>query len=180
MRFGENEKGATLVEVIMVLGIIGAFGVSIATLVTSMYDRYRVSRVGGQIEELQKTINNRYVADGQYTNASIETLIEEEIAPKDMVDGKKLFHSYHGEVTLKGSSDNYEITFSDLPQKVCIELGIMNWTVDNTSNLVSLSINNEKFNWPWVETGKKLPAQAAEVSAACRNNDENVIKWTFQ
>ena len=113
MKFGGNEKGATMVEVIMTLGVIGALGVGIATLVTSMYDRYRVSRIGAQIEELKKTINNRYVADGQYTDISIATLIDEELAPKDMVNNKKLSHAYKGEVTLKGSADSYEITFSD-------------------------------------------------------------------
>ena len=181
MRFSGNEKGATMVEVIMTLGVIGAFGVSIATLVTSMYDRYRVSRVGGQIEELKKTINNRYVADGQYTNASITTLIDEELAPKDMINGKKLYHSYKGEVTLKGGADSYELTFSDLPQKICIELGIMNWTVDNSSDLVSLNINGKDFKWPWVAgSSYKLPAQMPEVSASCKTGDTNVIKWTFQ
>ena len=181
MKFSGNEKGATMVEVIMTLGVIGAFGVSIATLVTSMYDRYRVSRVGGQIEELKKTINNRYVADGQYTNASITTLIDEELAPKDMINGKKLYHSYKGEVTLKGGADSYELTFSDLPQKICLELGIMNWTVDNSSDLVSLNINGKDFKWPWVAgSSYKLPAQMPEVSASCKTGDTNVIKWTFQ
>lgn len=181
MKFGGNEKGATMVEVIMTLGIIGAFGVSIAALVTSMYDRYRVSRVGGQIEELKKTINNRYVADGQYTKASISTLIDEGLPPKDMINGKKLYHAYKGEVTLKGSADSYEITFADLPQKICIELGIMNWTVDNSSDLVSLNINNKNFEWPWVAgASNKLPAQMADVSTACKTGDANVIKWTFQ
>lgn len=180
MKFGGNEKGATMVEVIMTLGVIGALGVGIATLVTSMYDRYRVSRIGAQIEELKKTINNRYVADGQYTDISIATLIDEELAPKDMVNNKKLSHAYKGEVTLKGSADSYEITFSDLPQRICVELGIMNWTVDNTSDLVSLDINGKDFEWPWVTGNYKLPAQMADVSVACKSGSANIIKWTFQ
>ena len=176
-----GDNGATMVEMIMVLGIIGALGISIATLVNSMYDRYRVSRVGGQIEELKKLINNRYIADGRYTNVSVETVIDEEIAPKDMVNGNRLFHSYNGEVTVKGSNDSYEITFSDLPQKVCVELGILDWTVDNSSDLVSLDINGKIFKWPWVAgAGNKLPAQMGDVSAACKSGDENIIKWNFQ
>ena len=51
MKHSGGEKGATMVEIIMILGILGALSVSIATLVNSMYDRYRVSRVCGQIEE---------------------------------------------------------------------------------------------------------------------------------
>ena len=181
MRFSENEKGATMVEVIMTLGVIGVFGVSIATLVSSMYDRYRVSRIGGQIEETKKNIKNSDVVDGQYTNASIATLVDEELAPKDMIDGKKLYHSYKGEVTLKGDTNSYEITFANLPQKICIELGVMNWTVDNSSDLVSLNINSKDFKWPWVAGASyKLPAQMADVTAACKEGDGNIIKWTFQ
>ena len=97
MKRSDGEKGATMVEIIMILGILGALSVSIATLVNSMYDRYRVSRVCGQIEEFKKLINNRYIADGRYSNVSVATVIEEGIAPKDMVSGKKLYHSYNGE-----------------------------------------------------------------------------------
>ena len=42
MKRSDGEKGATMVEIIMILGILGALSVSIATLVNSMYDRYRV------------------------------------------------------------------------------------------------------------------------------------------
>ena len=105
----------------------------------------------GVIEEFKKLINNRYIADGRYSNVSVATVIEEGIAPKDMVSGKKLYHSYNGEVTVKGAADSYEITFADLPQKVCVELGILNWTVDNSSDLVSMNINGKSFKWPWVE-----------------------------
>ena len=181
MKRSDGEKGATMVEIIMILGILGALSVSIATLVNSMYDRYRVSRVCGQIEEFKKLINNRYIADGRYSNVSVATVIEEGIAPKDMVSGKKLYHSYNGEVTVKGAADSYEITFADLPQKVCVELGILNWTVDNSSDLVSMNINGKSFKWPWVAgCGNKLPAQMSDVAAACKDGDENVVKWNFQ
>lgn len=89
MKRSDGEKGATMVEIIMILGILGALSVSIATLVNSMYDRYRVSRVCGQIEEFKKLINNRYIADGRYSNVSVATVIEEGIAPKDMGQRQK-------------------------------------------------------------------------------------------
>lgn len=56
MKHFGSEKGATMVEIIMILGILGALSVSIATLVNSMYDRYRVSRVCGQIEEFKNSL----------------------------------------------------------------------------------------------------------------------------
>ena len=159
MKRSDGEKGATMVEIIMILGILGALSVSIATLVNSMYDRYRVSRVCGQIEEFKKLINNRYIADGRYSNVSVATVIEEGIAPKDMVSGKKLYHSYNGEVTVTGAADSYEITFAEF----------------------SMNINGKSFKWPWVAgSGNKLPAQMSDVAAACKDGDENVVKWNFQ
>ena len=181
MNHSNNEKGASMVEIIMILGILGALSVSIASLVNSMYDRYRVSRVCGQIEEFKKLINNRYIADGRYSDVSVATVISEGIAPKDMISGTKLYHSYNGAVTVKGSNDSYEITFDDLPQKVCVELGILNWTVDNSSDLVSMDINGKIFKWPWTAgDANKLPAQMTDVAAACLDGDENVVKWNFQ
>lgn len=181
MRRDGDERGATLIEILMVLGIVGAFSVSIATLINSMYDRYRVSRVGGQIAELKKVINNRYIADGRYNNVSVSTLINEGIAPKDMVSNNKLFHAYSGEVRVVGNTDNFEIAFTNLPHKICVELGIIDWVVDNSSDLVSMSINGNGFNWPWVAVANKtLPAQMADVAAACKEGDGNTIKWNFQ
>lgn len=181
MRWFNNEKGATMVEIVMILGILGALSVSIATLVNSMYDKYRVSRICGQIEEVKKVVNGRYVADGSYTGASASKLVSESIAPKDMVNGNALAHSYNGKVTISGTSTTYKISFYNLPTRACIELGLMNWMVDNTSDLVSLDINGKSFKWPWAAgTGKKLPAQMPDVSALCKSGSDNTVTWEFQ
>ena len=83
MKRSDGEKGATMVEIIMILGILGALSVSIATLVNSMYDRYRVSRVCGQIEEFKK-LGMKYTADvniahvlylQQYFGVSFQSMI---------------------------------------------------------------------------------------------------------
>lgn len=177
-----NEKGHTMLEIILILGFLGAMSVSIASLVTSMYDKYRLSRIGQQVEELKKVINNRYVADGNYKKLSVSSLISERVAPKDMIQGEDaLHHVFRGEVRLAGGEETFDIRFMSLPYKACLELAIMTWTVDNTSDLVTLKINDTVYKWPWVATGTKtLPVEMSEAAAACQDSDENQINWEFQ
>lgn len=177
-----NERGATMVETIMVLGILGAMAVGAAALANSMFDKYRMSRVGQQIDEVRKVISARYVADGNYSSLSVENMIKENIAPRDMVEGTtKLNHSFKGAVRAIGSVNTYEINFMSLPLKACLELGIMNWTIDNTSDLVSMKINNDTYKWPWVSaSGKSLPATVLDVSRSCKAGSTNNIIWVFQ
>lgn len=174
-----NEKGATMVETIMVLGVLGCMAVGAAVLANSMYDKYRLSRVSQQVVDLKKVIAARYVADGNFTDLKASSLISEKIAPNDMVDGTAaLRNAYSGVVTVKGTATTYEITFSALPMRACLEMGIMDWMVDNTSDLVSMKINDTTFKWPWLSSTNTLPAQMPDVSKACKDNSK--IVWTFQ
>lgn len=180
MQLKDSEKGHTMVEIVLTLGILGAMSVGIATMVSSMHDKYRVSRICQQAEELKKVVNGRYVADGSYTPVSVATLLSEGIAPKDMINGTKLWHKFRGEARVSGTTDTYEVSFYTVPQKACVELGMINWMIDNSSDLITLSINSVTFKWPWAASGadKVLPAEITNIGTACK--DSNTITWKFQ
>lgn len=176
-----NEQGYTLTEVIGVLSIVGVLSVSMSMLVNSMFTRYKTNRIQDQIVSLQKLINQRFVADGNYRSATKQQLIKDGVIPKDMINGNQIVHAF-GEADVTPGYLTFKITFSELPQTACINLGIMSWIVQDTSDLVSIKINSDKFRWPGagVNQTSTLPVTTAMAAKSCKRGSDNVIEWEFQ
>ena len=191
----KSQSGHTMIEVLSVLSILGILFVSVMMIVNSMYDKFKSNNIITQIRDLRKGISNRYMALGIYTGLSPKILISERLVPAQMVHGQKLLHSYLGEVNLAvgntgGSGRSYKITFPKLPYKNCVELATINWEVEATAMLVSISINKTTFTWQVNKASDSgvtqdasttaLPVTMGGASTACKTGNENEITWEFQ
>ncbi len=177
----ENEQGYTMMEVISVLAIIGVLAASAAKLVSNMFDRYKASRVADQIVEMQKVINRRYVAEGNYSNLSAETLIQEKLVSGDMRSDDKIVHPY-GDVEVTGGSISFKVAYKTLPYNVCVTLANLNWIIQDSSDLVTLDINGNKYAWPEAASDAKhqLPMDISRAMSDCKRDKDNTITWEFQ
>lgn len=177
----KNEAGYTLVEVIGVLGIIGMIAASASMLASSVMDRYRKNRVQDEIQTLQKVISQRYVADGNFNKVKEDTLVDEALVPKYMISNNQVIQPY-GNVEVIAGELTYGVMFDGLPMAVCVALGGMNWVYSDSSDLVSITINNDKFIWPInikQNDEKALPLSTTQLSKSCKKED-NEITWEFQ
>lgn len=182
MKYDVNERGHTMLEIISILGVLAALSAGIIGVVSSMYDKYKVGRVSQQIEELRKTISNRYLAKGTFVGLTPSRLITDGAVPNDMVSGTdNLRHAFNGDVELKGYFNRYTITFKHLPLEACIELAMISWTIGDSSDLINLKINSNNYRWPSAPGAGSnlLPVQLYDAGASC-NGDENTIMWNFQ
>ena len=177
-----SELGRSMIEIIGVLAIISTVTMGIMNFVNSMHDKYKISRITQQITDLRKNISNRYVANGDYSVIKAQDMIDSNVIPPDMIDGKKIIHAYNAEVQFNGNKDTYEVTFPELPTHVCLELALMNWEFSGSSDLYRLKINNTEFNWPIIANGgKELPVTLVDAQAACSAGEyKNSITWTFR
>lgn len=190
-----TQLGRTMIEMLAVLSILGVLITSITTVVYSMYDKYKSSTIISQIRDLRKAINSRYSALGVYTGLTSKILIDERLAPPQMVQGQKLLHPYQGEVTLAvgnvgGRNRSYKISFPALPYKNCVELATLNWELEATATLSNITINKSSFGWPINTVGSDgvnsgvtattLPITFSKASTACKSGDTNEIIWEFQ
>lgn len=190
-----SQAGRTMIEMLAVLTIIGVVFSSIMMVVGSMYDKYKSSTILLQIRDLRKAVNNRYSALGVYTGLNAKLLIDEKLAPPQMIQGQKLRHSYQGEVTLGvgntgGKNRSYKITFASLPYKNCVELATINWEVDSMATLAGITINKTAYSWPVNTVGSggidsgasatSLPITMGKASTSCKTGNNNEIIWEFQ
>lgn len=187
-----SECGRSMIEVIGLLAILATVTTGINKFITSMHDKYKISRITQQITDLRKNISNRYVANGDYSIIKTQDMIDSDVIPPDMVDGSKVIHAYNAEVTFNGAKDTYQITFPQLPHHVCVELALMNWEFSGNSDLYKIKINETEFNWPIIANGgKELPVTITDAEAACilspddKNGgvteyNKNTITWTFR
>lgn len=177
-----DEKGSTMLEVIMVFGIIAVLSVGVIMLVNKVMDRYKVSVAGTQIQTLRKNISNRYLATGSYkdvTMSNVDDLFADGVIPKNMYSNGKLYHAFGGTVQISGTNNGkFNVSFVNLSKKACVELAMLNWKVDDTSFLDSLNIGAIDYTWvPSGITSHILPIKIEEADDLC--GDGSTITWTF-
>jgi len=181
MKNMKSQKGYTMVEAISFLGIVAMLAVSVFVLINRMIDRYKISRVGTQIVELQKAIDYRFASAEGFGNLRATLLIDESIAPSDMVRGaNQLRHTYAGAVTIRSTMNNfaYAITFEDIPQTPCVELLLQEWALGHNSHLISINANGTFFDWN-PNSANRLPITLNDANELCVDGDNEII-WQFQ
>lgn len=131
-----NQKGATMMEMMGVLTIIILLSVSAIQLIGSIFNMFRESLVANEVKDLQKAITDRYRFEGNYRrlfeeNSDVEAfLCESKMAPFQMCSDGDLFHRMGGEVSVVAWDDEYDkysIIFYDMPKKACVRAGEINW-----------------------------------------------------
>ena len=80
MKRTQNQKGYTLIESIMFIGVITAVSIGIINVVSGMLDRYKISRLTSQVAELQKSINVRFAASENYKKLTAKLIKNENLA----------------------------------------------------------------------------------------------------
>ena len=190
-----EENGSSLVEVLGVLAIIAVLAVSVWSLVSSAWSRYRLSQTLAQLQSLQKGINRMYASAGKYDDLAtdgIKKLLDNNVPPKDMRAGSNaLHHAMGGSVevapvfnnSLEGygkACDSFTITFKNLNKKACAELAAYSWIGNDSANIVSITVKATKYVWPAHEAGEHaLPIEQAEAMSLCAESPLD-ITWEFR
>ena len=181
--YKSNQIGRSMIEAIGYISVMIMITVSIAAAVNSGYYKYRMSRINQELTDLKKVISQRYVAADNYKDVSMDTLIDEKIAPYDTADGA---HAFGGDVKI-GSGDSegstFYIEFDDVPREVCMELGLRVWLVNDGSDLDAMKINNKTWGWKFSNSidnpNYELPAITSDVADGCSKEYDNKMIWYF-
>lgn len=176
------QSGYTMIESIAFLGIVIMLGVAVLTLISRMQDKFKISRIGQQVIELQKAIDYRYSSAANYQDLDVHDLIDEKLPPNDMVVDNNLYHSFGGPVVVRPNGDNYSyrIEFHNLPKDPCVELAVQEWSDKHTAHLLTIKVNSAKFSWNGTPS-RMLPVNITQAELLCTSGGRNnTIVWQFQ
>ena len=155
-------------------------------MVSNVNHKYKQSAIVTQVRDLQKNIRTRFAVFSNYSNVTtsnstkLKTLINDNVIPQSLVFGTKLRHVYGDSVVLSGTQNDYTIEFKNVKDLGCINLLTISWTVNETSDLISLTANSKLYNWTGQGGASKMPITTLDATSICNKGDNNNIKWVFQ
>lgn len=183
--FKTTQSGRTMIETIGVIGIISMVTMGLIKTVSVMFDKYKQTMAVEQIRSLQKNIRTRYSALNDYSGINFDSLsandkkklIEERTFPNSIVRGNELYNSYGGKIGITSTERTYSITFNYLKAEGCRDLLVIDWAVNDTSDLIELKYGGKTYKW----TDNTLPLSMTTAMNVCKTKQsENSITWTFQ
>lgn len=190
--FKTEQKGNTMLEALAAISIVTVLGISAISLIGKMFDMFKQYVIEEEIKEIHKLITQRYRLEAVYSeldDLTVADLKEQKLVPSQMVVGDEMLHKLNGKVSIKTSSlgeEFFDVKFEGLPKRTCINLSLINWNANQTSELFQIKINDDEIfmlpiyqNNISFESEKALPINTKKAIRACKE-DENTIVWTFQ
>ncbi|MBE6451479.1 MAG: hypothetical protein E7016_05905 [Alphaproteobacteria bacterium] len=178
-----NQSGRSMIEAIGYISVMIMLTTALTASVNSGMHRFKLGRINQELVDLKKVISQRFVSAENYKEVSFDILIDEKIVPYDVRDKK---HSFNGGVKIgKGDANGntFYIEFDDVPLQSCTELGTRLWVVNDGSDLDAMDINGKTWAWEYSNSvsssNYKLPAKPTDVAKACKQGNENKLKWYF-
>lgn len=169
--------GRTMFETIAAISVVGLITAGVAKIAGTALERYKLSRIGQNVIDLQKAINFRYMAKGNYKDLKWEEM--EKYVPFEIRDAK---HAFGGGIQIGGIKEQdddmfrrYYVQFDGLPDNACTALGDMQWGYDGSSSLVYIEISSDEGNY----TSYYNPVSISALDKYCDNNNTS-MKWVFE
>ena len=192
-----GERGSSLIEVMGLLAIAGMIAVTLMGGIASVTGRMKITQAENQVSRIVKNMQIGFSADVPELTAdkSATKLFKAGIFSEADVTGDNENYSgvsvYGGPMTIvSGYRDGYpyfDLTYSDLPARVCSDLAQANFGDDPSTGLKSITITNEEnqqtvFEWDKPDADAhpphKLPPTLTDSVSACKGSSNN-ITWSF-
>ncbi len=177
--------GRTMFETIAAISVVGLITAGVAKIAGTALERYKLSRIGQNVIDLQKAINFRYMAKGNYKDLKWDKM--KQYVPFEL---RGQTHAFGGDIEIggikvDGEQDDdmlrrYYVQFDNLPDNACTALGDMQWGYDGSSSLVYIKIG-EKDEIEKEEKKDEIyenPVSINKLDELCVNGVS--MKWVFE
>lgn len=158
-RKNKRQKGFTLVELVIVLGIVVVGVIAILGRQNSTNQASRVMTESGNLQTIVGKVNASFAGRASYAGLSTAFLLDQGAFPTSMVNGTNVVNVWNGAVTVaSGTGDtSFDITTASVPTGACIEL------VTTTSR----SFRTVTVGTTVVKTAAQAQADLATTQTAC-------------
>lgn len=121
-----QKKGFTLIEIVLVLGVITALGAGIFSTYNKRHDAALANSQSKYLQIINKTVINGYGVTGNFAPLTPSNLIAQGIAPNEMINGTALNNVWGGDFNTGaatfGGSQGFFITLSQVPSSGCAKI----------------------------------------------------------
>ncbi|MEE6207548.1 MAG: type 4 pilus major pilin, partial [Alphaproteobacteria bacterium] len=152
-----SESGRSMVEMLGVLAIIGVMSVGGMAGYTKMMDQYKVSKAIQQIEQISSRLTAIGSGASSYEGLNNASAIKFDAIPLEAKEGSgsNLTNPFGGKIIIEAApllsaSDlpaagvvdrqAYTISYTDLPEAACADLGAHDWYGGKNTNLIGIGI----------------------------------------
>ena len=107
--------------VLLILVVLGGAAVGL----NEVFLKNDIANLERDLVAMRMNTKQRFQQQRNYNNISNEIAIQGGLAPKSLIAGDNLRHTWDGDITLSSNSGrgSFLITLLNIPQKVCAELG---------------------------------------------------------
>ncbi|MGE4352086.1 MAG: type 4 pilus major pilin [Bdellovibrionales bacterium] len=178
-----KQRGFTLTEAAIVLGIMGLILGAIWVAAAAVYNNLRVTTTSNQLLQVVQSIRSMH-ATQQTVDSGINSLLVAKAGgiPKDMITYTNEIPSavrdvWGGDVTIAATTysvtnDAFYVQFDDVPQGPCSDLLVRNTGSGRDSGLVGAGNA--------ASTSTNFPVGLSTAVAACSNATKNSVVFTFR
>ena len=166
--FKTHQKGATLLELTMAIGIIAVIAIAAISFFNNASDSQKSLEATRNVAALTAGIRNQFQSQGDYLNIDNATVKLGNAFPRSMDGGPadEIKHPWSAagitvaSNTIVFAEDSFTITMDEVPQGACVDIG---------SKLLS--------DYEEVDIGG-LITEVSEVAAGCADPDANILIFT--
>lgn len=188
----ENQKGLTLVETVVVLGVFAVIIAAVWVVVAVVYDNVRQYQATQQLQTTVQNVRQLYTRIAAFSSPAgtdmTTTFDSQEAFPKEMrlnpgSASGTLNHpwSSHASGTVKAyvvDSSTFGIRFNKMPKKACINLAT------KLSGGEVAGLNAVGFGTggsiTTTKSGNQLPLTVIGAGLVCTNSsNDNTVEWQF-
>lgn len=140
-----NKKGFSLLELILVLGVIASLVIAAFIMYPKVRSMQRVDAGVKTLSLIKNVIDTNSSVSKNLTWLTTENIMKMQVIPIDMIKGNKIINSWGGEIkvsTMGGSSQYYLIEYTQVPIEDCIGfLSLVAKSGDNFSQVRGNGLN---------------------------------------
>lgn len=120
MKIITNNKGYSLIELIMVVGLIAFLMTSIYIFYQRISNKYEANMISQQLMILNDNINKSFATTLSPSELTNQFMIASKMVPDALIiDNNKISNGYGGALNLGIDGNNYTITLQNVPNNVC-------------------------------------------------------------
>lgn len=163
-----RQRGATLVEIVLYLAVAAIVIFAVYSLFGSAFGSSKSQTESQNVQGLVASVNNIYGTMKDYPSGNlVANLIQAKAAPASMVVPgitDSLRNAWGGAVSVNGNGDNYNISYTQVPTRACVEL------IRTPINSFRQSVNGTLYT---------MPINGNDAAGLCAQAN-NVLIWDIR